>query len=191
MKNTNINSLINEYRNNNNQEAFNQVFKTYERMIFDITKKIYNIEDAYSVACLGFVKAINSFDTERGIQFSTYAYRLIWNEFKTLFAKDERTIKATSYDETIGDDEKTNILDTIASDINIEAEAVEKEEYKILYDLIDKYAKKNDKKKTIIKLTLTEKYTQEDIAKIIGTSRGYVSKIFIEFEKYIKTVKIA
>ena len=42
-------------------------------------------EDLYSAGCEGLVKAANAFDTERGVQFSTYAVPVILGEIKRLF----------------------------------------------------------------------------------------------------------
>ena len=42
-------------------------------------------EELYAAACLGLTKAINRFDPERGLQFSTYAFPVIIGEIKRLF----------------------------------------------------------------------------------------------------------
>lgn len=48
-------------------------------------------EDLYSAGCEGLVKAANAFDTERGVQFSTYAVPVILGEIKRLF-RDSGTV---------------------------------------------------------------------------------------------------
>ena len=42
-------------------------------------------EDLYSAGCEGLVKAAAAFDTDRGVQFSTYAVPVILGEIKRLF----------------------------------------------------------------------------------------------------------
>lgn len=42
-------------------------------------------EELYSAGCEGLVKAARAFDTERGVQFSTYAVPVILGEIKRLF----------------------------------------------------------------------------------------------------------
>ncbi len=42
-------------------------------------------EELYSAGCLGLMKAVHGFDTERGVQFSTYAVPVILGEIKKLF----------------------------------------------------------------------------------------------------------
>lgn len=51
-------------------------------------------EDLYSAGCEGLVKAANAFDTERGVQFSTYAVPVILGEIKRLF-RDGGTIRVS------------------------------------------------------------------------------------------------
>jgi len=42
-------------------------------------------EELYSAGCIGLLKAVKSFDTERGVKFSTYAVPVILGEIKRLF----------------------------------------------------------------------------------------------------------
>lgn len=42
-------------------------------------------EDLYSAGCLGLLKAVKAFDTNRGVKFSTYAVPVILGEIKRLF----------------------------------------------------------------------------------------------------------
>ncbi|MBD5143625.1 MAG: sigma-70 family RNA polymerase sigma factor [Oscillospiraceae bacterium] len=45
-------------------------------------------EELYSAGCEGLVKAARAFDTERGVQFSTYAVPVILGEIKRLFREN-------------------------------------------------------------------------------------------------------
>lgn len=42
-------------------------------------------EELYSAGCIGLLKAVKVFDTERGVKFSTYAVPVILGEIKRLF----------------------------------------------------------------------------------------------------------
>lgn len=42
-------------------------------------------DDLFQAGCLGLVKAVDHFDSERGVQFSTYAVPVILGEIKRLF----------------------------------------------------------------------------------------------------------
>lgn len=58
-------------------------------------------DDLFSAGCLGLIKAIDGFDPDRGIMFSTYAVPVILGEIKRLFRdggyiKVSRSIKETA-----------------------------------------------------------------------------------------------
>lgn len=51
-------------------------------------------DDLYSAGCVGLLKAIDNFDSQRGIKFSTYAVPVILGEIKQLF-RDSGTVKVS------------------------------------------------------------------------------------------------
>ena len=51
-------------------------------------------DDLYSTGCIGLIKAVNGFDSERGVKFSTYAVPVILGEIKRLF-RDGGTVKVS------------------------------------------------------------------------------------------------
>ena len=51
-------------------------------------------EEMYAAGCLGLIKAYDAFDSERGVQFSTYAVPVILGEIKKLF-RDGGMVKVT------------------------------------------------------------------------------------------------
>ena len=51
-------------------------------------------DDLYSAGCIGLLKAVNAFDSERGVKFSTYAVPVILGEIKRLF-RDGGTVKVS------------------------------------------------------------------------------------------------
>lgn len=51
-------------------------------------------EDLYQLGCLGFLKAVEGFDTEYGTQFSTYAVPKISGEIRR-FLRDDGTVKVS------------------------------------------------------------------------------------------------
>lgn len=58
-------------------------------------------DELYSAGCVGLLKAVKSFDTERGVKFSTYAVPVILGEIKRLFrdggmVKVSRSLKELS-----------------------------------------------------------------------------------------------
>ncbi|MBR1482832.1 MAG: sigma-70 family RNA polymerase sigma factor [Ruminococcus sp.] len=51
-------------------------------------------EELYAAGCLGLSKALNHFEPERGLQFSTYAFPVILGEIKRLF-RDGGTVRVS------------------------------------------------------------------------------------------------
>ena len=51
-------------------------------------------DDLYSAGCIGLLKAVKAFDTDRGVKFSTYAIPVILGEIKRLF-RDGGAVKVS------------------------------------------------------------------------------------------------
>lgn len=51
-------------------------------------------DDLYQTGCIGLIKAVDGFDSERGLQFSTYAFPVILGEIKRLF-RDGGAVKVS------------------------------------------------------------------------------------------------
>ena len=67
-------------------------------LIWSITRRFYgrgvDPDDLYQLGCLGFLKAVEGFDTEFGTQFSTYAVPKISGEIRR-FLRDDGAIKVS------------------------------------------------------------------------------------------------
>lgn len=58
------------------------------------TGKGIEYDDLYSAGCMGLVKAVDAFDDQRGVKFSTYAVPVILGEIRRLF-RDGGTVKVS------------------------------------------------------------------------------------------------
>lgn len=54
----------------------------------------YDLEDLFQIGCIGLVKAVDQFDLEYQVKFSTYAVPLITGEIKR-FLRDDGMIKVS------------------------------------------------------------------------------------------------
>ena len=54
----------------------------------------YDMEDLFQIGTIGLIKAIDKFDMEYGVQFSTYAVPLIMGEIKR-FLRDDGLVKVS------------------------------------------------------------------------------------------------
>lgn len=53
-----------------------------------------NVDDLFQVGCIGLIKAIDNFDTEQGVQFSTYAVPMIIGEIRR-YLRDNNSIRVS------------------------------------------------------------------------------------------------
>ncbi len=80
------------------KNALNQLIELNIPLVSAISKKFlnrgYEYEDIFQIGCLGLVKAINNFDPEFNVKFSTYAVPMIMGEIKR-FLRDDGIIKVS------------------------------------------------------------------------------------------------
>ena len=79
-------------------EAMNRLIEANLPLETSISKKFinrgYDYEDIYQIGCMGLVKAINNFDDNYNVKFSTYAVPMIIGEIKR-FLRDDGIIKVS------------------------------------------------------------------------------------------------
>lgn len=156
------------------------------RLVVHIVKKYSNYPDTdelISVGSIGLIKAVSSFNAQKGTQFATYAARCIENEIlMTLRAGKKRKGDVSLYD-AVGVDKEGNeitLIDMLHTDEDGIFSSVEKS---IVSEKVHKLTRKTlDKREYDI---VTKRYgllgdeplTQREVAKIYGISRSYVSRI--------------
>lgn len=156
------------------------------RLVAHIVKKYYtgnkNQEDLISVGTIGLIKAIDSYDVENGTKFATYAGKCLQNEILMYFRAQRKSANEVSINETIDIDKDGNPLtyidiiateDTIADDLDIKVKSAKA--LKIINTEL------TDREKDIILMRYgigrDRAVTQREIAKELGISRSYVSRI--------------
>ena len=169
------------------EEARNILIERNLRLVAHICKK-YNIpnidnDDLISIGTIGLIKGINTFNLDKGVRLATYASRCIDNEI-LMYLRSSKKLGAEVYlNEPIGkdkDDNEISLIDVLVNDErNIEDEIDLKLKTKTLYKKIKDILK--DREKTIIELRFglngDKPKTQKEIAKLMGISRSYVSRI--------------
>ncbi|BCK00007.1 RNA polymerase sporulation sigma factor SigK [Anaerocolumna chitinilytica] len=169
------------------KEARDVLIERNLRLVAHIVKK-YNtadreIDDLISIGTIGLIKAIDTFDPDKGIRLATYASRCIDNELLMMLRSGKRQAKEVYLYEPIGSDKEgheINLLDIIESS---EADIIEDIELqgnvKRLYELVNKVLSKREKQIIEMRygLNAQEEVTQREIASKIGISRSYVSRI--------------
>lgn len=157
------------------------------RLVAHIVKKYHNtgkdMDDLISIGTIGLIKAIDTYNPDKGTKLATYAARCIENEILMTIRATKKIKLEHSLHEPIGVDKEgneINLLDILGTDMDQVLDEVDlKLQTRKLYRCIDKSLK--DREKIIIQfrygLIDGERKTQREIAKILGISRSYVSRI--------------
>lgn len=170
-----------------NQRSRNLLIEHNLRLVAHIVKKFDNtgedLEDLISIGTIGLIKAIESFQTGKGTKLATFAARCIENEILMHLRSLKKTRKDVSLHDPIGTDKEGNeitlidILGTEADDIvdKVQLKIEKSKIYKNL-DILD------DREKEVVigRFGLEhggDERTQREIAKELGISRSYVSRI--------------
>lgn len=66
------------------------------KLVFSILRKFYNreenLDDLFQIGCVGLIKAIDNFNLEYGVKFSTYAVPMILGEVKR-YVRDNNSLR--------------------------------------------------------------------------------------------------
>ncbi len=156
------------------------------RLVAHIVKKYYgsgqNQEDLISIGTIGLIKAIDSFDSENGARFATYAGKCLQNEILMYFRSQKKCSQEVSIHETIDIDKDGNPLtymdivaleDTIAEDIYTKTSAAMALKY--IYHALEP----RERQIIVLRYGLGNRpaITQREIAAKLGISRSYVSRL--------------
>jgi len=166
--------------------AKNKLIEHNLRLVAHVIKKYYSTnvsqDDLISIGTIGLIKAINSFDVEKGTRLATYAARCVENEILMNFRAMKKTAQDISINEPIDTDSEGNPL-TLMDIISTEDEIVD-DIYKL--SMIKKLTKEiekidNPREKSIIILRYgldgNKPMTQLEVSKLLCISRSYVSRI--------------
>lgn len=160
------------------------------RLVAHIVKKYSSnyqnskeVDDLISIGTIGLIKAIDSFDTSKGIRLATYAAKCIDNEILMLFRNNKKTKGEVFLQDPIGVDKEGNeicLIDILSSEADSVLETVENSlQVKALYKKMSDVLTEREKEILQMRYGLLDGdvKTQREIAGILGISRSYVSRI--------------
>ena len=168
------------------ESAKNVLIERNLRLVAHIVKKFDNTgedsDDLISIGTIGLIKAINTFDLNKKIRLATYAARCIENEILMHLRSTRRVRSEVSLYDPIGVDKEGNeivLLDILGTEADVVAETVENKcENERLAKQMDLLTKRE---RMVLNLRFGipngVRKTQRDIAKMLGISRSYVSRI--------------
>ncbi|KIL44484.1 RNA polymerase sporulation sigma factor SigK [Jeotgalibacillus soli] len=156
------------------------------RLVAHIVKKFENTgesnEDLISIGTIGLIKAIESYSFDKGTKLATYAARCIENEILMFLRSLKKVKKDVSLNDPIGEDKDGNAISLIDVLRGEEDELDDLIQNKMNQRKVREYLQSLDERErdVIIKrfgLNGEEEKTQREIAKELGISRSYVSRI--------------
>ena len=189
-----------ENMSNGDEEARNILIERNLRLVAHVSKKYSttNIDqdDLISIGTIGLIKAINSFDYTKNIKLATYAARCIDNEILMFIRSNKKTKSEIFLNEAIGkdkDDNEISLIDVIGKDeMCVDDEIDLKLRIKELYNKMKEILKEREKNILELRFGLggQKPKTQNEIAKMMGISRSYVSRIETKaIKKLAKEIK--
>ena len=167
------------------KSARNKLIEHNLRLVAHIVKKYENnndSDDLISIGTIGLIKGIDSYSKSHNTRITTYIARCIENEILMYFRNNKKHSRNISINESIGFDKEGNeitILDILKTD---NPDYLKDIHTKNNIQLLKKYFNVlNEREKEIIikryGLNNSDELTQKEIAKKLGISRSYVSKI--------------
>lgn len=167
-------------------EARNILIERNLRLVAHILKKYYasasEQDDLISIGTIGLIKAISTFDGEKGARLATYAGRCIQNEILMYFRSQRKTagdISLSDIIETSGDGGNLSVIDILASDEDLFEETYLRSQTRKLLSVLDKALTAREREIIILRYGLgnTKSLPQREVADRLNISRSYVSRI--------------
>lgn len=157
------------------------------RLVAHVVKKYQYLdedpEDLISIGTIGLIKAVVTFNADKGNRLAAYASKCIENEILMYLRSKKKSNKEVSLYEPIGTDREGNeikLYDIIETDEEDVSEKIYlRENIQKLYEKVE--SELSDRERLVLKMRYGlysgEEYTQREIARQLGISRSYVSRI--------------
>jgi len=172
---------------NGDSSAKDLLIERNMRLVAHLVKK-YNyadrdVEDLISIGTIGLIKAVNTFNGDKGNRLVTYAAKCIDNELLMMLRSEKKHARDTSIYEPLGTDSEGNsisLMDVLESD---ELDIIEEMELdaniKKLNGLIKDVLTERERQIICLRYGLGDGHevTQREIAERFGISRSYVSRL--------------
>ena len=132
-------------------------------------------EDLVSIGTIGLIKAVNTFDESKGFKFATYATRCINNEILMNFRRNKKKKQEISMQTPIHVDDNGNVM-TIENTIDEKIDMNQEDDSR-LQEMLDCLPMVEDKRNRNILLLFLAGKRQKEIARIMGISQSYISRL--------------
>lgn len=158
------------------------------RLVAHIVKK-YNpsggadADDLISIGTIGLIKAVESFDHQKGCRFATYGARCVSNEILMHFRSAKKHSAEVRIDEPVDTDKNGNcltLIDMIADDeMPLDEKCGLDSSIMLMQQKLDTALDEREREIIVMRYGLDGKMPlpQREVAKALGISRSYVSRI--------------
>ena len=178
--------LFHQWRENGDMAAREKLIEHNLRLVAHIVRKYYaaspDKDDLVSIGSIGLIKSIDSFDPDNGARFATYSAKCIQNEILMYFRSQKKYSQEVSIHDTIDTDRDGNPLtyadimgsdDTIADDIDTRIKLSRAAAF------ITAGLEPREREIVVLRYGLAgaQPVPQREVAKKLGISRSYVSRI--------------
>ncbi len=138
LSNEEKNVLLQKIKKGNRQAREEFIYGNL-RLVLSIMKRFYgkgeNPDDLFQVGCIGLIKAIDNFDLEQNVQFSTYAVPMIIGEVRRYLRDNNpirvsRSIRDLAYkvlsikERILKEEQRDATVEEIAKELNVEKEEI-------------------------------------------------------------------
>ena len=175
-----------EKSQNGDVDARNKLIEHNLRLVAHIVKKYYTTgaeqDDLISIGTIGLIKAVSTFKSDKGIRLATYAARCIENEILMFFRNQKKAAQDVFISDPIDADKDGNaltLIDIIADNKDIADEIDTKIKLERLQVVLHGCLDEREKEIIFLRYGIggRRELTQREIAKKLGISRSYVSRI--------------
>ena len=152
------------------------------RLVAHVVKKYQYLdedpEDLISIGTIGLIKAVVTFNADKGNRLAAYASKCIENEILMYLRSKKKSNKEVSLYEPIGTDREGNEI-KLYDEEDVSEKIYLRENIQKLYEKVE--SELSDRERLVLKMRYGlysgEEYTQREIARQLGISRSYVSRI--------------
>ena len=175
-----------ERNGNGDKAARKKLIEHNLRLVAHVIKKYYrqenDQEDLISIGTIGLIKAVDSFDKNKNIKFSSYASKCIENEVLMYFRRCNKTMQDISLDDPIENDKDGSLL-TIMDTVQVEDTVIDDIDNKInskkMYEILKSALDDRERRIIILRYGLmgVKPLPQREIAKKFGISEAMFQEL--------------
>jgi RNA polymerase sporulation-specific sigma factor len=173
--------------NSGDKAARDMLIERNQRLVAHIAKKYYSEnrdhEDLISIGTVGLIKAVQSYNPEKGNRLVTYASKCIENELLMMLRGEKKRSRDVYLEEPIGTDKEGNsisLIDVIVTDeMDVPARLEKEEDLMRVTRYVESELSGREKEVILCRFGLQGRkpMTQMKVGKEMGISRSYVSRI--------------